>query len=66
MGTKIFDENSLYVKRFYGGPCRGTCFTIKIDREFTQKELCLMLSGIMDYIIVDGEGRNPPSNKEKI
>lgn len=57
MGTEIFDEKGLYVKRFYGGGERGTCFTIKIDKEFTQKELCLMLSRITNHIIVDGEGK---------
>ena len=63
MGTEIIDEDGIYVKRIYGGIERGTCFILKIDKEFTQKELCDLLSRIINGLIVKGEGKETKNGK---
>lgn len=48
MGIVIFDKYGVYVKRFYGGKTRGTCYFVACDeRSLTSeefKELCEVLT----------------------
>lgn len=57
MGTEIFNDDNLYVKRTYQGIDKGTSFSVKIDRMFTQKEFSEFLSKCIDNLIVSGEGK---------
>lgn len=57
MGTQIIDEPEQSVKRFYGGTEQGVCFDVRINRVYTQKEICELLVKIMENLIVSGEGK---------
>ena len=48
MGTKFLQEDGLYIKRFFGGKDRGVCYSVRIDREFTKKELILVMKALLE------------------
>lgn len=48
MGTVFLEEEGLYIKRFFGGKERGVCYTVHINREFTKKELILVMKALLE------------------
>ena len=65
MGTEIVDIEGVYVKRFYGGVKRGVCFSVRIDREFSQKELAEFFADVIGQMVVDGEGKKQAGEKNE-
>jgi hypothetical protein len=56
MGTEIVDEMGCYVKRFWGGDDLGVCFSVNVNKDFTQKDFSLFISRLVQYLVVTGEG----------
>jgi len=50
MGTKLWDNYGIQVKRFYGGELRGVCYQITIGDQYVQltsQEFRIFVAGVM-------------------
>jgi len=53
MGTEIYEEHNMYIKRFWGGEDKGTSFIFYMDEvEMTQKELLKFIGTLLEYVML--------------
>lgn len=52
MGTEIYTEKDMYVKRFYGGEDKGVSFTFVMDVDMTQEELLKFIGTLLEYVML--------------
>jgi hypothetical protein len=53
MGTEIYTEKDMYVKRFYGGEDKGVSFIFDMDNvEMTQEEMLKFIGTLLEYIML--------------